>query len=141
MIETLTAFYDDNQVFLGLMAGTSLVMFIGSLLSLPWLLSLIPVDYFKDPEPYKDHHEFRHPVIRLMIIAIKNLLGWVLILAGIAMLVLPGQGLLTLVMGMLLISFPGKRAFERRLVSNPKVLKSINWFRKRRGRKPLLAPE
>jgi hypothetical protein len=141
MIETLSTFYADNQVFLGLMAGISLIMFVASLLSLPWLLSLIPVDYFKDPEPYKTHHDFRHPVMRLLIIGIKNLLGWILIFAGIAMLILPGQGLLTLVMGMLLISFPGKRHFERRLVSNPKVLKSINWFRRRRDKAPILAPE
>ena len=141
MIETLTAFYEDHQVFLGLMAGLSLAMFIVSLLSLPLLLSLIPVDYFKDPEPYKDHHIFRHPVLRLVMIGIKNVAGWILILAGIAMLVLPGQGILTIVMGMLLISFPGKRKFERSLVSNPKVLRSINWFRKKRNKEGLLAPE
>jgi hypothetical protein len=140
MIESFTIFYEEHQVFLGLMAGISLAMFVGSLLSLPWLLSLIPVDYFKDPEPYKDHHEFGHPIMRLMIVGLKNLLGGILILAGVAMLVLPGQGILTIVMGMLLINFPGKRAFERRLVSNPKVLRSINWFRKKRGREPLLAP-
>lgn len=141
MIETLTTLYEDHQVFLGLMAGISLAMFIISLLSLPWLLSLIPVDYFKDPEPYKDHHDFRHPVIRMVVIGLKNVFGWILILAGIAMLVLPGQGLLTLVMGMLLISFPGKRSFERKLVSHPKILESINWFRRRRDKAPILAPE
>jgi hypothetical protein len=141
MIESFTSFYQDNQAFLGLMAGLSLFMFVVSLLSLPWLLSLIPVDYFQKAEPYRLHHSFEHPVIRTALIGIKNILGWILIPAGIAMLVLPGQGLLTLVMGLLLIDFPGKRNFERSLVSKPSVLKSINWFRKKRGRDPLLAPE
>ena len=141
MIETFTTFYENNQAFLGLMAGLSFFMFVVSLLSLPWLLSLIPADYFQSSEPYKVHHDFRHPSIRLVIIVLKNFVGWILLLAGIAMLVLPGQGLLTIIMGLLLINFPGKRKFERKLVSNPRVLRSINWFRGRRGKTPLLAPE
>jgi len=141
MIETLTTFYEDNQFVLGLMAGISVIMLVGSLLSLPFLLSFIPADYFRDPEPYRLHHSYRHPVIRLMILSIKNLLGWILILAGIIMLVLPGQGIITLVMGILLIDFPRKRNFERKLVSRHSVLRTINWLRAKRGREPLLAPE
>ena len=107
MLETLTRLYENNQTILGLMAGISVLMFVGSLLSLPWLLSIIPSDYFKDPEPYRMHHTFKHPLVRVVIISGKNILGWMLVLTGIAMLVLPGQGLLTLVMGLLLVDFPG----------------------------------
>ncbi len=141
MIELLTTFYEDNQVILGLLAGLSLIMFLGSLLSLPFLVSLIPADYFQYPEPYKVHHAFKHPVIRLIIISIKNILGWLLIFAGITMLVLPGQGLITLVMGTLLINFPGKRNVERKLVSKHSIMRAINWLREKRGKAPLLAPE
>jgi len=141
MIESFTSFYHEHQAILGMMAGFSIVMFIASLLSLPWLLSLIPADYFVSAEPYKVEHPPTHPVIRLIVVSLKNLLGWILIIAGIAMLVLPGQGLLTIVMGLLLINFPGKRRFERSLVRSPRVLRSINWFRGRRGKPSLLAPE
>ena len=141
MIESITIFYEDNQVILGLIAGLSLVMFIFSLLSLPFLVSLIPADYFQYPEPYKVHHAFKHPVIRLIIISIKNILGWILISAGFAMLVLPGQGLITLVMGTLLINFPGKRKLERKLVSKRSILHAINWLRSKRGKEPLLVSE
>jgi hypothetical protein len=141
MIETITAFYEQHQLILGMVAGISVLMFVVSILSLPFLVSLIPVDYFQYAEPYKDHHAFKHPVIRLIIISIKNMLGWLLILAGIIMLVLPGQGLITLVTGLLLINFPGKRKLERKLVSSDRVLSSINWLRIRHGKEPLLAPE
>ena len=141
MIDSFISFFEANEVFLGIMAGISLVMFFGSLLSLPWLLSLIPADYFVSPEPYKTQHPPAHPLIRLIIVSLKNILGWILIIAGIAMLVLPGQGTLTIIMGLLLINFPGKRKFERSLVRSPRVLRSINWFRERRGKEPLLAPE
>ena len=141
MIESFTSFYQEHQAILGMMAGFSAFMFIASLLSLPWLLSLIPVDYFQDPEPYKAHHTFKHPVLRTIVVVLKNVIGWILILAGMAMLILPGQGLLTILMGLLLINFPRKRDFERALVSRQGVMKTINWFRAKSGKEPLLAPE
>lgn len=67
----------------------------------------------------------------------KNALGALFVLAGIAMLVLPGQGLLTILIGLLMVDFPGKRAFERRLVGRPSILKMVNAMREKRGRPPL----
>jgi hypothetical protein len=141
MIEAITAFYEEHQLILGIIAGGSVLMFIGSILSLPFLVALIPVDYFQYADPYRAHHTFKHPVIRLTIIIVKNLLGWLLIIVGIIMLVLPGQGMITTIAGLLLINFPHKRKLERRLVSNQTLLNSINWLRARRSKAPLLAPE
>jgi MFS family permease len=71
----------------------------------------------------------------------KNLIGLVFVVAGIAMLVLPGQGLLTILIGLLMMDFPGKLALERRLIGQPKILTMINRLRERRGHPPLqLAP-
>jgi hypothetical protein len=67
----------------------------------------------------------------------KNALGVVFVLAGIAMLVLPGQGLLTIVIGLLLVDFPGKRAVELRIVRRPAILGFLNRLRDRRGKPPL----
>jgi len=66
----------------------------------------------------------------------KNALGAVFVLAGIAMLVLPGQGLLTILIGLLLLDFPGKRKLERRLIDRPGLLKFVNGMRQKRGRPP-----
>jgi hypothetical protein len=87
------------------------------------------------------YHEFRHPVIRFLILIIKNIFGMVLLLAGISMLVLPGQGILTIMMGLVLLNFPGKRRFERWLIRKQSILRALNWLRRRAGHAPLLEPE
>jgi hypothetical protein len=71
---------------------------------------------------------------------LKNAFGAVLVLAGIAMLVLPGQGLLAILVGVMLANFPGKYALERRIISRPTVSKAVNRIRKMAGRPPLDIP-
>ena len=62
----------------------------------------------------------------------------VFLVAGVAMLVLPGQGLLTILIGLMLISFPGKRGLERRIVGRPTILRILNGMRARRSLPPLI---
>ena len=57
------------------------------------------------------------------------------------MLFLPGQGLLTILIGVSLMDFPGKRTIERKLISRPVVLQAINRIRQRFDRPPLLIDE
>jgi hypothetical protein len=64
-------------------------------------------------------------------------IGFVLLAAGIAMLVLPGQGILTMLIGISLVDFPGKRQLERKLIGQPAVLNAINKMRQRFGQPPL----
>ena len=118
----------------------SAVAFVATLLLLPWAVSRIPADYFASRKAPHTLWADRHPIVRGALMIAKNLLGVVFVLAGIAMLVLPGQGVLTVLAGIMLIDFPGKRRLERWVVGRPAVLKSINWMRQRRGREPLLAP-
>ncbi|MFO7857997.1 MAG: PGPGW domain-containing protein, partial [Ectothiorhodospiraceae bacterium] len=79
----------------------------------------------------------RHPVAGLVLLIVKNALDAVLVLAGIAMLVLPGQGVLTILAGLTLMNFPGKYRVERWLMSRPAVFNAVNWLRRRAGRPPL----
>jgi hypothetical protein len=60
-----------------------------------------------------------------------------LILAGIAMLVLPGQGTVTILIGLALTNFPGKYALERRIASQPAVRATLNKIRGLAGCSPL----
>lgn len=71
----------------------------------------------------------------------KNLAGLVLLLVGLIMLITPGQGLLTCLMGVLLLDFPGKRRLELWLVQRRAVARSIAWLRQRAGVPPLCLPE
>jgi hypothetical protein len=117
----------------------SMVVLVGTVVLVPILLARIPSDYFvrRAPGPWSRHH----PVLRGALWAGKNLLGAVLIVAGIAMLVLPGQGILTILIGLMLLEFPGKREIELGLVRRPRVLRSVNWIRAKAGRSPLVLPD
>ncbi len=130
--------FSQHQALLAWMTGVSVVTFIASLLSLPWLVSRIPEDYFlrekRRPTPWKQ----THPAIRLGVLIGKNALGLILLSGGILMLFLPGQGLLTMAMGILLLDYPGKFHLERRVVRLPQVYESLNWLRAKRGAAPLV---
>lgn len=73
----------------------------------------------------------------LVSMIIKNLIGYVLIIGGILMLVLPGQGLFTILIGLMMSNYPGKYFIERKFIAIPSVLKTINWLRKRSNQEPL----
>jgi hypothetical protein len=127
----------DHKELLWISGTASAAIFLASLLIIPALIVRIRPDYFahavRPPSPWARHH----PIVRLGIAVGTNLLGALLLLAGLAMLVLPGQGLLTLFVGFFLIDFPGKYRFEKWLIARPAVIRPINWLRKRRGRLPL----
>lgn len=115
----------------------SLGVFIISLLCLPWLVAKIPEDYFVPKKRKPTNWKSQRPVVRLLTLIGKNLLGISLILAGLLMLFLPGQGILTLVTGLLLTDYPGKFRLERRIVSTPAILNGLNWLRAKTKKPPL----
>jgi hypothetical protein len=127
---------DHPALFTWLMAA-SLAVFVASLLVVPAVIVRIPADYFtRDERPRGAWDHWPSPVRYALLIA-KNALGIVFIVAGFAMLVLPGQGLLTLLIGFLMLDFPGKYRVEKRLFSLPSVRRATDWVRKRAGREPL----
>jgi hypothetical protein len=127
------------DVLIGLTVASA-IGFIGSLIAIPLILVRLPADYFDTRTPrhwMKDHH----PALRLMGLVAKNVMGIVFLLAGFAMLFLPGQGVLTMLIGISLMDFPGKRALEARMVGQPTLLGVINSMRQKFGKPPLtLAP-
>ncbi len=127
----------EYQHLLVWMGVCSAVIFFISLLSLPWLVSKIPVDYFSPEKRQPTEWKAQRPVMRLMILIGKNCLGYLLLLGGILMLVLPGQGILTIATGLLLMDYPGKFRLERRVVKTPAVLKGLNWLRAKANQPPL----
>lgn len=132
-----SGFLERNKALLGSLAVLSVVLFLGCLIIVPWLVARIPVDYFETKKRPRTRFAKLHPVLRWSGLIAKNVLGVILVLAGIAMLVLPGQGVLTLVMGIMLMDFPGKHRLERRIIRIPPVLRSVNWLRRRAGVEPI----
>ena len=68
----------------------------------------------------------------------KNLLGIIFVIAGIMMLALPGQGLLTIIIGLVLMDFPGKYHAERWVISRHSILRTTNWIRKKAGKPEMI---
>ncbi len=113
----------------------SIIGFVGSLLAIPFLLVRLPAQYFDERHPRTWMQEY-HPVLRWIGLILKNAIGAVFLLAGVAMLFLPGQGVLTMLIGISLLDFPGKRRLERRIIGLPSVLRTINTLRQQFGRPP-----
>ena len=128
-------FLSDYKIYLVWLGTLSFTIFIFSLLTIKWLVALIPSDYFIK----KNNSEFRsnYPIFWLVSIIIKNLVGYTLIVGGILMLVLPGQGLFTIFVGLMLSNYPGKFYIERKFIAIPSVLRAINWLRKKSNQPPI----
>jgi len=103
-------------------------LFVISIAVVVLIVVLMPADYFLDKksaaEPPKGY-----AALRWSVLVLKNLLGAALVVVGGVMLVSPGQGVLTLLIGVMLLDFPGKRRLEQKLVGQPRVLASINRLR------------
>jgi hypothetical protein len=115
------------------------VTFLISLGFIGTLLVKLPATYFQPGHP-RDFWIDRHPVLRWTGLILKNTVGWLVLLLGLALSVpgMPGQGVLTILIGLILIDFPGKRRLERKLVSRPRILRFINRLRARYEKPPLV---
>jgi hypothetical protein len=127
----------DPTVLVAL-GAVSALLFAASLIGVPLVIVRMPVDYLSRGRPKHRPRSFWQWVG----LVAKNGLGVVILALGVAMLVLPGQGLLAILVSLFLLNFPGKRRLERRLVAYPPVLRAITRLRQRAGRPPLcLDPE
>jgi hypothetical protein len=104
------------------------------------LVVRLPPAYFVDG-PTPGGWRERSLIVRWAVRVLKNVLGAFLVVAGTLMLFTPGQGVLTIVLGLLLLDLPGKRALERKLVSQPRVHQALNRLRAWFGRPPLVLEE
>jgi hypothetical protein len=131
-----------HEVILVWAGVLSVLTFFGSIAIVTMLIARMPPDYFVHRSLPDDSWRRRHPAVRIILKVLKNLLGLVLVILGLVLLLpgVPGQGLLTLLIGLTLLDFPGKRTFELWLVRSPPVFKAINWIRAKYHRPPLILP-
>jgi hypothetical protein len=117
----------------------SAATFFVSLAVVAFFIVNLPATYFQESHP-RDFWVDRHAAIRWTGIVGKNVLGLVLVLLGILMSIpgVPGQGLLTILLGIMLLDFPGKRRLEYKIVSRPKILAAVNAMRNRFSKPPLV---
>ncbi|MCH7700574.1 MAG: hypothetical protein IID37_02690 [Planctomycetes bacterium] len=130
----------SHDTLLWWLAVLSVISFVGSLIVIPILAVRIPADYFTGRTRHPTAWKRRHPIIRISILTAKNVFGVAFVLAGVGMLVLPGQGVVTVVIGLMLMDFPGKFAIQRWLIRRGPVHRALNWIRAKTDRPPLEIP-
>ena len=140
-IESLIEWAASQEALFWWLFAASVAMFLATPIVVAWLVVRLPTDYFAPQRRPPAAWRRRHPLVRLVVLAAKNVAGIMLLVAGLVMLVVPGQGLLTIAVGLMLVDFPGKFRWERWLVTRRPVWRSINWLRRRAGREPLERPE
>ena len=133
--DALWRWADEHSGLLGWMFVVSLASLVLCLLLLPVIIVRLPADHFsarraRAPRPRTWWNWLWHIV--------KNLLGAVFVVVGVVLLLLPGQGMLMILIGVLLMDFPGKQGLERRLIARPAILRVLNRMREKRGYAPLI---
>ncbi|HEX5471232.1 MAG TPA: PGPGW domain-containing protein [Lacipirellulaceae bacterium] len=118
----------------------SVAMAVISPFAIVWLIIRMPADYFAEKKHPPLESLEQHFLVRAAILTAKNLLGAILFIAGVIMLVTPGQGVLTIFVSLSLLDFPGKFRFERWLITRPRIWHAINAIRRRAGHAELEPP-
>jgi putative transmembrane protein PGPGW len=127
----------------GLLVGlglASLAFVVVSLALIPVLIARLPPDYFVHEKREAFWLQRLSPGVRVAAVVAKNVIGLLVSACGVLMLVLPGQGLLTLLLGLSLLDFPGKYRLERWLLGRPSVMRGLNWLRRRLKKPEFAAP-
>ena len=132
----ITFIHSHETLFFWLISA-SVIGFIGSLIVIPWILVQIPSDYFSHKKRQKHQWGSYPSVIRLILLLMKNILGFIFIISGIIMLLIPGQGIITIIVGIILIDFPYKYKIEQWIISHPAILRSINQLRAKAKQSPI----
>lgn len=117
-------------LFSGIMLGLAVI-------AVPIIVSRLPADYFVRDRRATPRGRGSLRWIRWPVWVIKNLIGLGFLFFGVLMLVLPGQGLLTILIAAMLLDYPGKRRLQRWVVRRKGVSSSINWMRQKAGKPKL----
>lgn len=140
MLDWLANFWANlswNQILLGV------GLFVGSLLlsfaSIGIVMVKIPENYFSTH--YQQDFLPGSPwIVRWGAVIAKNVFGAFLVLLGIILSLpgVPGQGILTILLGLIMLDIPGKRPLEARIIKRPTILTAINDLRARYNKPPLV---
>ncbi len=133
----LESWYQSILPWLPLLSISGLTMAIVSVIALPWVVVRMPADYFVTARKTKQD---RSP-LGWLIWLLRNSLAVVLLIVGLLMLVLPGQGLLMILIALGVSTSRHKYSFERSIISRKTVFKTVNWIRKRFQRSPIIYPD
>lgn len=134
--------FDWLQQHIWTITAVSVGVFIVTLVVGGWFVVRMPPDYFRHPERQSEWFTELPRLLRTALRWLRNLFGVVLILVGIVLSLplVPGPGVVTILIGLSLTDFPGKHRLIRWLAGKRLVLSPLNWLRGKWGRPPLQPP-
>ena len=140
MIERLQAFWDSltwSSIAIGV--ALFLVSLAISFGAIAIVMVKIPANYFSSHYE-RDFLPGSHWTVRWGAVIAKNIFGVFLIILGLLLSLpgVPGQGILTILLGLIMIDIPGKRPLEARIIKRPTVLAAINRLRTKYGKPELI---
>lgn len=133
----LLALIANHWLFFAIFSGASLVL---SIVGCAALITFLPPNYFSELFPERP---IKNPILRFFVSVLKNIVGLLLIVVGALLSVpgVPGQGLLTILSGLIISDFPGKKRLARRIIRIRTVHLAANKIRTSFKRPPLLFSE
>jgi len=137
LVKALVEFLKAHPSWVKGLSLASLITFLITPLMVLLIVLRLPADYFSRPAGRRARFFSRYPFFYPFFLLIKNLLGLTLMMTGFILLFTPGQGFLTILIGLMLVNFPGKYRLERFVLSRPGVRESLNKLRQRFGQPPL----
>ncbi len=119
----------------------SVITFLGSLIIIPILIINMDDDYFESKKKDTEDRSKTFNIFAFIVNVLKNILGILFVLTGVLMLILPGQGIVTILIGISIANFPGKRKLELKLIRLKTIHNAINWIRAKAKKPPIIMPE
>ena len=141
MLKSLSNWFSQTDAIVWWLSAGSLAFLLISPPLVGWLITRMPTNYFAQKHRRALDSWNDYPTLRIAMLVAKCALGFALLLMGVIMLVAPGQGLLTIVVGLMLLEFPGKFRIQKWIVTRRQVWRSMNWLRKRAGRPEFESPK
>ena len=126
-----------GNILLGV--GLFLLSLILSFAAIAIVMVKIPANYFS-PHYQEDFMPDSPWLVRWGVVILKNIFGAFLVLLGVLLSLpgVPGQGVLTILLGLIMLDIPGKRPLEAKIIKRPNVLAAANNLRKRYNKPPLI---
>jgi archaellum biogenesis protein FlaJ (TadC family) len=140
MLERLSAYWHSLS-WTSVIVGSAVIVagFVLSYVIVSIILIKMPENYFRSDY---EHHFLsdRHPVLRTAALVLKNIAGVLVIITGIILSFpgVPGPGLLTIFIGIMLTDIPGKRTLEAKMIGRPAILSAVNKLRARYDKPELI---
>lgn len=135
-----TLHFHLNAITIGISCVIALALFALSLAGSVAIVTRWKPDHFVEAESDRIR---RRPVLEILRIAARNMLGVLCVVLGLGLSVpgVPGPGFAVIFIGATLIDFPRKRQLLLRLLRVTSVRAAIDRVRKRYSREPLILEE